>query len=152
MILPKSLQAYDNQSDFCRPLWLLTVLWMTHRNFLIVVRDPSVQALRIVQKIVRILPTHFHQMGNGIVSINGKQYFRASQSWLACVSSEPLTWRSMAYNRFKALFSSWFRKIRSLPCTRSWHYSRKDFRCSYVNGDQDCTTQRSTTYRILLHW
>lgn len=45
-------QCFSKQSDFRKPLWILTILWLIHRNFLIVVRDPTVQTLRIIQKIV----------------------------------------------------------------------------------------------------
>ncbi|KAL1398876.1 hypothetical protein pipiens_008614 [Culex pipiens pipiens] len=34
-----------------RPLWLHTLYWLTYRSFLTVVRDPTVQYLRLLQKI-----------------------------------------------------------------------------------------------------
>lgn len=37
-----------------KPLWIFTVLWLTYRNILIVARDPSVQKIRILQKIVSV--------------------------------------------------------------------------------------------------
>ena len=37
------------------PSWLYKLQWLTYRAFLQVLRDPSVQLIRIVQKIVRIV-------------------------------------------------------------------------------------------------
>lgn len=42
----------DIKSDIQKPLWIYTVFWLIHRNFLIVMRDPTIQKLQIVQKIV----------------------------------------------------------------------------------------------------
>lgn len=41
--------------DIEKPLWIFTVFWLIHRNFLIVVRDPTIQKLQILQKIVSLL-------------------------------------------------------------------------------------------------
>lgn len=41
------------ESQFQKPIWLLTVYWLVHRNFLGVLRDPTIQTLRVVQKLVR---------------------------------------------------------------------------------------------------
>lgn len=34
-----------------KPFWIFTVYWLIYRNLLIVARDPSIQKIRIVQKI-----------------------------------------------------------------------------------------------------
>lgn len=45
---------FAKEPEFQKPLWLLTVYWLIYRNFLSVLRDPSVQTLRIVQKLVSL--------------------------------------------------------------------------------------------------
>lgn len=40
-------------TQFQKPFWLITVYWLVYRNFLNVLRDPSVQTLRFIQKLVR---------------------------------------------------------------------------------------------------
>lgn len=42
----------DKLHKIQKPHWIFTILWLIYRNLLIVVRDPTVQKLRIVQKIV----------------------------------------------------------------------------------------------------
>lgn len=37
-----------------KPFWLFTIFWLIHRNFLVVRRDPTIQKLRILQKMVSI--------------------------------------------------------------------------------------------------
>lgn len=37
-----------------KPLWIFTVYWLIYRNLLIVARDPSIQQIRILQKIVSV--------------------------------------------------------------------------------------------------
>lgn len=37
-----------------KPLWIFTVYWLIYRNLLIVARDPSIQKIRILQKIVSV--------------------------------------------------------------------------------------------------
>lgn len=37
-----------------KPFWLFTIFWLIHRNFLVVRRDPTIQKLRIVQKMVSV--------------------------------------------------------------------------------------------------
>lgn len=44
----------DKQYEVPKPLWIFTIYWLIYRNLLIVMRDPSIQKLRIVQKIVII--------------------------------------------------------------------------------------------------
>lgn len=44
----------DRKYEIQKPLWIITIYWLIYRNLLIVVRDPSIQKLRIVQKIVYI--------------------------------------------------------------------------------------------------
>lgn len=39
--------------QFRRPFWLKKILWLCHRTLLTIARDPTIQTLRIVQKIVR---------------------------------------------------------------------------------------------------
>uniref|UniRef100_A0AAG5DN16 ABC transporter domain-containing protein n=1 Tax=Anopheles atroparvus TaxID=41427 RepID=A0AAG5DN16_ANOAO len=41
----------DEQNRYGRSHWLHTTLWLTYRSFLTVVRDPTVQCLRLLQKI-----------------------------------------------------------------------------------------------------
>lgn len=43
---------HTKNGDFQKPCWLFTIYWLIYRNFLKVIRDPSVQSLRIVQKLV----------------------------------------------------------------------------------------------------
>lgn len=45
----------DVMYDVRKPLWIYTVFLLIHRNFLIVARDPTIQKLQIVQKIVSVL-------------------------------------------------------------------------------------------------
>lgn len=42
----------DKQGEIQKPLWIFTIYWLIYRNMLIVARDPSIQKIRIVQKIV----------------------------------------------------------------------------------------------------
>lgn len=42
----------DAKYERRKPLWICTVFWLLQRNWLIVVRDPTIQNLRILQKIV----------------------------------------------------------------------------------------------------
>lgn len=44
----------DKKYEIQKPLWIFTIYWLIYRNLLIVMRDPSIQKLRIVQKIVII--------------------------------------------------------------------------------------------------
>lgn len=44
----------DIKYDIRKPLWIYTVFLLIHRNFLIVTRDPTIQKLQIVQKIVSV--------------------------------------------------------------------------------------------------
>lgn len=37
-----------------KPFWLFTIFWLIQRNFLVVRRDPTIQKLRIVQKMVSV--------------------------------------------------------------------------------------------------
>ncbi|XP_053681608.1 protein scarlet [Sabethes cyaneus] len=41
----------DTKNLLRKPLWISTVFWLTYRAFLTVVRDPTVQYLRLLQKI-----------------------------------------------------------------------------------------------------
>lgn len=43
-----------------KPFWLFTMFWLIRRNFLVVARDPTIQKLRIFQKMVRSLPPIMH--------------------------------------------------------------------------------------------
>lgn len=42
----------DEERLFDKPFWIVTMYWLTYRTLLTVVRDPTVQAMRMVQKIV----------------------------------------------------------------------------------------------------
>lgn len=42
----------DKKVEIQKPLWIFTIYWLINRNLLIVARDPSIQKIRIVQKIV----------------------------------------------------------------------------------------------------
>lgn len=42
----------DESQVIAKPFWLFTVFWLIRRNFLVVSRDPTIQKLRIFQKIV----------------------------------------------------------------------------------------------------
>lgn len=42
----------DRQYEIQKPIWIFSIYWLIYRNLLIVARDPSIQKLRIVQKIV----------------------------------------------------------------------------------------------------
>lgn len=35
-----------------KPLWIVTVYWLIRRNLMVVTRDPTIQKLRILQKMV----------------------------------------------------------------------------------------------------
>lgn len=52
MSMAESGEFQPKDELFLKPFWLLTVYWLIYRNFLNVLRDPSVQTLRILQKIV----------------------------------------------------------------------------------------------------
>ncbi|XP_058444348.1 protein scarlet [Malaya genurostris] len=41
----------DAKNLFRKPFWVLTTFWLTYRAFLVVVRDPTIQWLRLLQKI-----------------------------------------------------------------------------------------------------
>lgn len=49
------IEEDNKQYEVKKPLWIFTVYWLIYRNLLIVARDPSIQKLRILQKIVRFL-------------------------------------------------------------------------------------------------
>lgn len=38
--------------DVKKPFWMFTIFWLIHRNLLVVARDPTIQKIRIIQKIV----------------------------------------------------------------------------------------------------
>lgn len=42
----------DMENDVRKPLWIYTVFLLIYRNLLIVARDPTIQKLQILQKIV----------------------------------------------------------------------------------------------------
>lgn len=42
----------EESSHLRKPLWVHTVFWLTYRGFLTVIRDPTVQYLRLLQKMV----------------------------------------------------------------------------------------------------
>lgn len=44
----------DAKYERKKPFWICTVFWLIQRNWLIVLRDPSIQNLRILQKIVSV--------------------------------------------------------------------------------------------------
>lgn len=41
--------------DVRKPFWIFTLFWLIHRNLLVVARDPTIQKIRIIQKIVSVL-------------------------------------------------------------------------------------------------
>lgn len=47
-------QFKEDDDVFQKPYWYFTMYWLCYRNFLTVIRDPSVQTLRIIQKIVSL--------------------------------------------------------------------------------------------------
>ena len=49
-VIDEDVKKYEIQ----KPLWIFTVYWLIYRNLLIVARDPSIQKLRILQKIVSV--------------------------------------------------------------------------------------------------
>lgn len=46
------IENENKQYEMQKPLWIVTVYWLIYRNLLIVARDPSIQKIRILQKIV----------------------------------------------------------------------------------------------------
>lgn len=38
--------------DVKKPFWMFTIFWLIHRNLLVVARDPTIQKIRIIQKLV----------------------------------------------------------------------------------------------------
>lgn len=58
----------DIKYDVRKPLWIYTVFLLIHRNLLIVTRDPTIQKLQIVQKIVSVF-TFSHRKQSQIVGI-----------------------------------------------------------------------------------
>lgn len=42
----------DSKYDVQKPFWIFTLYWLIYRNLLIVLRDPSIQRIRILQKVV----------------------------------------------------------------------------------------------------
>lgn len=48
----------DESQVIAKPFWLFTVFWLIRRNFLVVSRDPTIQKLRIFQKIVSFPEFH----------------------------------------------------------------------------------------------
>ncbi|XP_071445742.1 protein scarlet isoform X2 [Hetaerina americana] len=47
----KEWKAYTTKSYFWAPLWIMQLFWLTYRSFVTVIRDPSVQSIRILQKV-----------------------------------------------------------------------------------------------------
>jgi ATP-binding cassette, subfamily G (WHITE), eye pigment precursor transporter len=45
-------QIKEEEKRFKKPFWITTFFWLTYRSLLQVCRDPAVQVLRVVQKIV----------------------------------------------------------------------------------------------------
>lgn len=74
------------RDDFRKPFWLVTIYWLTYRNFLIVIRDPTIQTLRIVQKIAIALMAGLCFLGTidlsqrGIQSIQGAVFILISEN------------------------------------------------------------------------
>lgn len=48
----------ESKFEIQKPFWLFTIYWLCMRNLLIVLRDPSIQKIRIVQKIVSSVLFH----------------------------------------------------------------------------------------------
>lgn len=42
----------DDKVSIEKPLWIVTVYWLIRRNLMVVTRDPTIQKLRILQKMV----------------------------------------------------------------------------------------------------
>lgn len=67
----------DEANGFKQPYWQTTVYWLTWRSLLNVVRDPTVQSLRIVQKIAIALTAALCYVGSikmtqaGVQSVTG---------------------------------------------------------------------------------
>jgi ATP-binding cassette, subfamily G (WHITE), eye pigment precursor transporter len=45
-------QIKEEEKRFKKPFWITTTFWLTYRALLQVFRDPTVQVLRVVQKVV----------------------------------------------------------------------------------------------------
>lgn len=56
--LNEFIMEEDKLHEIQKPHWIFTIMWLIYRNLLIVVRDPTVQKLRIVQKIVNMIKYH----------------------------------------------------------------------------------------------
>lgn len=44
-------RPFDDDDQFYGPVWYKTLFWLIHRSLLTVVRDPTVQILRTIQKM-----------------------------------------------------------------------------------------------------
>ncbi|XP_055300850.1 protein scarlet [Sitodiplosis mosellana] len=79
----------NKQYEIQKPLWIFTVYWLIYRNFLIVARDPSIQKLRIVQKIAIAIMAGLCFYGSvsldqyGIQSVQGALFILISENTFA---------------------------------------------------------------------
>lgn len=47
------LEKFNDSNHYRKPFWPVTLYWLIYRNLLILCRDPTVQLLKLVQKMVR---------------------------------------------------------------------------------------------------
>lgn len=78
----------NNQGKVLKPYWIFTVFYLIHRNLLIIIRDPTIQKLRIIQKIVGRM--NLIEYVIGAMLINFYLAFRRFPSWLGSVFLELL--------------------------------------------------------------
>ncbi|KAG8229495.1 hypothetical protein J437_LFUL010070, partial [Ladona fulva] len=65
--------AFTRKSHFWAPLWITQLFWLIYRSFITVIRDPSVQSIRILQKIAIAVMAGFCYFGVGMGDQRGIQ-------------------------------------------------------------------------------
>ncbi|XP_037030733.1 protein scarlet [Bradysia coprophila] len=75
-----------NNYQLRRPYWPKTLFWLCYRNFLTIIRDPTIQTLRIIQKIVIALMAGLCFFGSaeltqrGIQSVQGAVFIMITEN------------------------------------------------------------------------
>lgn len=140
----------DRQYEIQKPIWIFSIYWLIYRNLLIVARDPSIQKLRIVQKIV--MNTFKNCLKQEQWFTNFHIFCRQLHWWLDFVFMAVLFKINMAFNPFKELSLFWYRKTLSLQCIQRSHCFQNEIHCLCVNVKQAFTILFSIIWRVSWHW
>ncbi|XP_046390561.1 protein scarlet [Ischnura elegans] len=69
----KEWKEFTTRSNFWAPLWIMQLFWLTYRSLVTVVRDPSVQTIRILQKVAIAIMAGLCYFGVGMGDQRGIQ-------------------------------------------------------------------------------